>query len=177
MVFVAKNEYLTQFWKEKWQLCPKLFRLYYSKVIMSPVIFLFAFFLTLFLQPKRMPILPFFEFWIFLNSRTDDQNDPSIVKQLKALGIDGVIYDRMDCNNGKEVKESVFLLDVKQLQQQQQSGSSSLCSCSPPSGSASPGTKCCHCQDISITNISNHVIEKFTTNLHSFLLLNYFNFL
>ena len=43
----------------------------------------------------------------------------------------------MDCNNGKEVKESVFMLDVKQLQQQPEA--LNICSCSPPPGSvASP---------------------------------------
>jgi hypothetical protein len=49
----------------------------------------------------------------------------------------------MDCNNGKEVKESVFLLDLQQLKQQQQlqQQQSSNCSCSLSSMSAasSPG--------------------------------------
>jgi hypothetical protein len=35
------------------------------------------------------------------------------VQQLKKLGVDGVIYDRMDQHNEKPVKESIFLRDVR----------------------------------------------------------------
>jgi hypothetical protein len=47
---------------------------------------------------------------------------------------------RMDCNNGKEVKESVFMLDVQQLESQPDKAANN-CSCSTTSGSApsSPG--------------------------------------
>jgi len=40
---------------------------------------------------------------------TDDQNDKDIVKHLKQLGVNGVIYDRMDQNNDKIIKESIFV--------------------------------------------------------------------
>jgi len=40
---------------------------------------------------------------------TDDQNDQETIKYLKSLGAHGIIYDRMDQNNSKEVKESIFL--------------------------------------------------------------------
>jgi len=40
---------------------------------------------------------------------TDDRNDRETVQYLKSLGIHGIIYDRMDQNNSKQVKESVFL--------------------------------------------------------------------
>ena len=39
---------------------------------------------------------------------TDEQNDKETVKALKQLGVNGVIYDRMDQNNDKLVKESIF---------------------------------------------------------------------
>ena len=42
---------------------------------------------------------------------TDEQNDKETVQHLKKLGVNGVIYDRMDQNNDKVVKESIFLAD------------------------------------------------------------------
>jgi len=42
---------------------------------------------------------------------TDEQNDKETVQHLKKLGVNGVIYDRMDQNNDKLVKESIFLTD------------------------------------------------------------------
>ena len=42
---------------------------------------------------------------------TDEQNDKETVQYLKKLGVNGVIYDRMDQNNDKVVKESIFLTD------------------------------------------------------------------
>ena len=42
---------------------------------------------------------------------TDEQNDRQTVQHLKKLGVNGVIYDRMDQNNDKLVKESIFLTD------------------------------------------------------------------
>merc|ERR1739844_144567 len=44
---------------------------------------------------------------------TDDQNDLATVQHLKRLGVDGVIYDRMDQNNEKPIKESVFLTEKR----------------------------------------------------------------
>jgi len=40
---------------------------------------------------------------------TDEQNDKDTVKYLKQLGVNGVIYDRMDQNNDKVIKESIFM--------------------------------------------------------------------
>lgn len=42
---------------------------------------------------------------------TDDKNDRETVKYLKDLGINGIIYDRMDQNNFKDVKQSIFLME------------------------------------------------------------------
>ena len=42
---------------------------------------------------------------------TDEQNDRETVQYLKKLGVNGVIYDRMDQNNDKLVKQSIFLTD------------------------------------------------------------------
>jgi len=44
---------------------------------------------------------------------TDEQNDKETVKYLKQLGVNGVIYDRMDQNNDKLIKESIFVSDGK----------------------------------------------------------------
>jgi len=40
---------------------------------------------------------------------TDEQNDKDTVKYLKQLGVNGVIYDRMDQNKDKVIKESIFM--------------------------------------------------------------------
>merc|ERR1719186_7843 len=40
---------------------------------------------------------------------TDDKNDKETVKYLKDIGINGIIYDRMDQNNEKDIKESIFI--------------------------------------------------------------------
>jgi len=44
---------------------------------------------------------------------TDEQNDRDTVKYLKQLGVNGVIYDRMDQNNEKLVKQSIFVSSKK----------------------------------------------------------------
>jgi len=75
---------------------------------------------------------------------TDEQNDKETVKYLKQLGVNGVIYDRMDQNNEKLVKESIFVSDEKLPATQantaySSSGFSSESDCSPKSSpSASP---------------------------------------
>ena len=43
-----------------------------------------------------------------LFSWTDDNNDKETVNALKKLDVDGIIYDRMDINNTKDVKKSIF---------------------------------------------------------------------
>ncbi|XP_024947437.1 glycerophosphocholine phosphodiesterase GPCPD1 isoform X2 [Cephus cinctus] len=46
----------------------------------------------------------------------DDNNDKDTIQHLKKLGLHGVIYDKMDEFNGKEVKESIFLVDARESQ-------------------------------------------------------------
>ena len=75
---------------------------------------------------------------------TDEQNDKETVKYLKQLGVNGVIYDRMDQNNDKLVKESIFVSNNKLPTSEpstaySSSGFSSESDCSPKSSpSASP---------------------------------------
>jgi glycerophosphocholine phosphodiesterase GPCPD1 len=44
---------------------------------------------------------------------TDDRNDRDTVKYLKSLGISGIIYDRMDQHNSKEVSIKLTIMDQK----------------------------------------------------------------
>ena len=60
---------------------------------------------------------------------TDDQNNPSIVQYLKGLGCDGIIYDRIDVNSSKEVKQSIFLMENEEDEDET---SQPKCSCTPP---------------------------------------------
>ena len=75
---------------------------------------------------------------------TDEQNDKETVKYLKQLGVNGVIYDRMDQNNEKLIKESIFVSNNKLPASEpstaySSSGVSSESDCSPKSSpSASP---------------------------------------
>ncbi|XP_021926115.1 glycerophosphocholine phosphodiesterase GPCPD1-like isoform X2 [Zootermopsis nevadensis] len=46
----------------------------------------------------------------------DDNNSPSTIKYLKHLGIHGVIYDKIDKYSSKEVKESIFLAEAREMQ-------------------------------------------------------------
>jgi len=75
---------------------------------------------------------------------TDEQNDKETVKYLKQLGVNGVIYDRMDQNNDKLVKESIFVSEkniptTEASPAYSSSGFSSESDCSPKSSpSASP---------------------------------------
>jgi len=50
---------------------------------------------------------------LVLFSWTDHRNDKETVQYLKELGVDGIIYDRMDQNNSKQVKESIFLTETR----------------------------------------------------------------
>ena len=43
---------------------------------------------------------------LVLFSWTDHRNDKETVQYLKELGVDGIIYDRMDQNNSKQVKDN-----------------------------------------------------------------------
>jgi hypothetical protein len=74
-------------------------------------------------------------------SGLNEENDKETVKYLKQLGVNGVIYDRMDQNNDKLVKESIFVSNNKLPTAEpsatySSSGFSSESDCSPKS---SPG--------------------------------------
>ena len=66
---------------------------------------------------------------------TDDKNDRSTVDYLKKIGVDGIVYDRMDENNSKEVKESVFLVDNDK--DKHEHGEEKSCSCASNVSSSS----------------------------------------
>ena len=72
---------------------------------------------------------------------TDEQNDKETVKALKQLGVDGVIYDRMDQNNDKPVKESIFFSSSRMADRMTDNMSSGVSSngsdYSPPTSPAS----------------------------------------
>merc|ERR1712173_388356 len=66
---------------------------------------------------------------------TDDQSDSGTVKYLKELGVDGIIYDRMDVNNSKDAKDKVIMCtkeeeEVEKMARSPRSGCS--CSGTPP---------------------------------------------
>lgn len=46
----------------------------------------------------------------------DDNNSPATIKHLKQLGIHGIIYDKIDVYGSKEVKESIFLAEAREMQ-------------------------------------------------------------
>ncbi|XP_043480117.1 glycerophosphocholine phosphodiesterase GPCPD1-like [Leptopilina heterotoma] len=48
----------------------------------------------------------------------DDNNDKDTIQHLKRLGLHGVIYDKIDEYNAKEVKESIFLVDARESQKE-----------------------------------------------------------
>merc|ERR1712156_1151140 len=92
---------------------------------------------------------------------TDDQSDSGTVKYLKELGVDGIIYDRMDVNNSKDAKDSVIICtkeeeEVEKMARSPRSGCS--CSGTPP---LSPSTE-------NNTNENEEVIvEKIETESNS----------
>jgi len=67
---------------------------------------------------------------------TDDQNNPAIVQHLKSLGVDGIIYDRIDVNSVKEVKQSIFMMEKEEEEEEEEEEehqkSPSQCSCNSP---------------------------------------------
>lgn len=56
---------------------------------------------------------------------TDEKNDPEIVKHLKTLGVNGVIYDRVDQNKEKFVTDGVFVPDKRSVEKNSSTGFSS----------------------------------------------------
>ena len=71
-----------------------------------------------------------------LFSWTDDRNDKETVTYLKRLGVNGIVYDRMDVNSSKEVKESIFLTEKRLLESGE---TASTCSSCGSSSSSSAG--------------------------------------
>lgn len=48
----------------------------------------------------------------------DENADPSTIRYLKNLGLHGVIYDKIHEYSGKEVKESIFLVEARESQKE-----------------------------------------------------------
>uniref|UniRef100_V5GPA3 Glycerophosphocholine phosphodiesterase n=1 Tax=Anoplophora glabripennis TaxID=217634 RepID=V5GPA3_ANOGL len=48
----------------------------------------------------------------------DENADPATIKFLKSLGLHGVIYDKIHEYSGKEVKESIFLVEARDSQKE-----------------------------------------------------------
>ena len=72
---------------------------------------------------------------------TDSDNNKETLEKLKKMDIDGIIYDRMDVHNSKEVKESIFLVEKRQEEELLgRSSPVSSCSCSSGHGAGSPGS-------------------------------------
>ena len=56
-----------------------------------------------------------------------------IFQHLKSLGVDGIIYDRIDVNSVKEVKQSIFMMEKEEEEEEEEHQKSpSQCSCNSP---------------------------------------------
>ena len=70
----------------------------------------------------------------------EKDSDRETVQYLKDLGVDGIVYDRVDMQ--KEGKESIFSIDHRMQMEEENKdetgGASSTCSCSSKSGGSSP---------------------------------------
>jgi len=74
---------------------------------------------------------------------TDDKNDRETLDKLRAMRLDGIVYDRIDMNCSKEIKESVFLMEDDETEGQDINFPSNCSTCSCPSvGSTSSVTGC-----------------------------------
>ncbi|XP_051167011.1 glycerophosphocholine phosphodiesterase GPCPD1-like isoform X2 [Leptopilina boulardi] len=69
----------------------------------------------------------------------EDNNDKVTIQHLKTLGLHGVIYDKIDEYNAKEVKESIFLVDARESQKALIALASCTQTCGPPQ-STMPGS-------------------------------------
>lgn len=70
---------------------------------------------------------------------TGDDNNKETLSKLRKMDIDGIIYDRMDVHNSKEVKESIFLVEKRQEEEELgRSSPTSTCSCSSGPRISSP---------------------------------------
>jgi len=47
----------------------------------------------------------------------EDNNDTAVIRYLKSLGLNGIIYDNIDRFSAKESKESIFLVEARQEQE------------------------------------------------------------
>ncbi|KZS21732.1 Glycerophosphocholine phosphodiesterase GPCPD1 [Daphnia magna] len=48
----------------------------------------------------------------------EDNNDQATIRYLKNLGLNGIIYDKIDVHSAKETKESIFLVEARQEQKE-----------------------------------------------------------
>ena len=48
----------------------------------------------------------------------EDNNDTSVILYLKSLGLNGIIYDNIDRFSAKQSKESIFLVEARQEQEE-----------------------------------------------------------
>lgn len=48
----------------------------------------------------------------------DDNADPAVIKYLKELGLNGVIFDKIYQYSEKEVKESIFMVEARESQKE-----------------------------------------------------------
>lgn len=48
----------------------------------------------------------------------DENADPATIRFLKDLGLHGIIYDKIHEYSGKEVKESIFLVEARESQKE-----------------------------------------------------------
>ena len=48
----------------------------------------------------------------------EDNNDRATIGYLKGLGLNGIIYDKIDVHSEKESKESIFLVEARKEQQE-----------------------------------------------------------
>lgn len=48
----------------------------------------------------------------------EDNNDQATIRYLKNLGLNGIIYDKIDVYSLKETKESIFLVEAREAQRQ-----------------------------------------------------------
>ena len=49
----------------------------------------------------------------------EDNNDQATIRYLKNLGLNGIIYDKIDVYRVKDTKESIFLVEARESSQRQ----------------------------------------------------------
>lgn len=48
----------------------------------------------------------------------EDNNDSGTIRYLKNIGLNGIIYDKIDEFSSKEIKESIFLIEAREGQKE-----------------------------------------------------------